>query len=173
MAEVMAEARYAGHHKKKLVLVFSAIRHLAENLRREGWQVDYVKLEDAGNTQSLKGEVERAQTRRSISNVMMTEPGEWRLRQELAHIEPFWFAVTAEQSEQALDYFLTHVLPHFGETQDAMLIDQKFLHHAVLSPYINLGLLDPLRVCRRVEQEYKKGRVALASAEGFIRQIIG
>ena len=62
MAEVMAEARYAGHHKKKLVLVFSAIRHLAENLRREGWQVDYVKLEDAGNTQSLKGEVERAQT---------------------------------------------------------------------------------------------------------------
>ena len=57
MAEVMAEATYAGHHKKKLVFVFSAMRHFAETLRREGWQVDYVKLEDAGNTQNLKDEV--------------------------------------------------------------------------------------------------------------------
>ena len=30
MAEVMAEATYAGHHKKKFVLVFSAMRHFAE-----------------------------------------------------------------------------------------------------------------------------------------------
>ncbi len=88
-------------------------------------------------------------------------------------LEPFWFAVTHEQAEQALDYFLTHSLPQFGETQDAMLMQNKFLNHAVLSPYINLGLLDPLSVCRRVEQEYRKGRVPITAAEGFIRQIIG
>ncbi len=61
MAEVMAEATYARHHKKKFVLVFSAMRHFAQSLREAGWQVDYVKLEDEGNTQSLKGEVARAQ----------------------------------------------------------------------------------------------------------------
>jgi deoxyribodipyrimidine photolyase-related protein len=88
-------------------------------------------------------------------------------------ITPFWFAVTHEQAEAALDHFLIHALPRFGETQDAMLVGNSFLHHAVLSPYINIGLLDPLDVCRRVEKEYHKGRVPLASAEGFIRQIIG
>jgi deoxyribodipyrimidine photolyase-related protein len=88
-------------------------------------------------------------------------------------ITPFWFAVTSEQAEQALEHFLQTSLPRFGETQDAMMTGQKFLNHAVLSPYINLGLLDPLHVCRRVEAEYKKGRVPLAAAEGFIRQIIG
>ena len=88
-------------------------------------------------------------------------------------IAPFWFGVTHEQAEAALDYFLVHSLPRFGETQDAMLVGQAFLHHAVLSPYINIGLLDPIDVCHRVEKEYRKGRVPLASAEGFIRQIIG
>ena len=88
-------------------------------------------------------------------------------------IDPFWFAVTRADAERALEHFLHHALPHFGETQDAMLTGQHFLHHAVLSPYINIGLLDPLQVCRRVEEEYRKGRVPLAAAEGFIRQIIG
>ena len=87
MAEVMAEATYARHHKKKFVLVFSAMRHFAETLRREGWHVDYVKLEDDGNTQSLMGEVERAKQRHNVSDVVMTEPGEWRLSQELQLIE--------------------------------------------------------------------------------------
>jgi deoxyribodipyrimidine photolyase-related protein len=271
MAEVMAEATYARHHKKKFVLVFSAMRHFAEELRREGWTVDYVALEDVGNTHSLKDEVTRAMKRHNASHVHMTEPGEWRLKQELSDIEmredtrflcshaafrqwaegrkelrmeyfyrdmrrqtgllmngdkpeggqwnfdsenrkpakggapmpkpaafepddvtqaciamtkriapgnfgdilPFWFAVTRAQAEQALEHFLVNALPSFGETQDAMLQDQKFLHHATLSPYINLGLLDPLHVCKRVELEYKNGRVPIAAAEGFIRQIIG
>ncbi len=43
----------------------------------------------------------------------------------------------------------------------------------MLSPYINVGLLDPLEVCRRVETEYRAGRAPLAAVEGFVRQIIG
>ena len=35
------------------------------------------------------------------------------------------------------------------------------------------GLLDPLAVCGRVEDEYRAGRAPLNAAEGFIRQIIG
>jgi deoxyribodipyrimidine photolyase-related protein len=271
MAEVMAEATYARHHKKKLVLVFSAMRHFAEELRQEGWTVDYIKLDDSANTQSLPGEIERAKKRHRMSNVIMTEAGEWRLRELLApydpleddrficshatfrawasgrkelrmeyfyrdmrrttgllmvdgepegdrwnfdaenrkpadgalllpqphqetpdaitndvlalvtsafpnsfgDAEPFWFAVTRQGAEAALTYFLKKILPQFGDTQDAMLKDHRFLNHSLLSAYINIGLLDPLDVCHRVETEYKKGRVAIASAEGFIRQIIG
>ena len=63
MAEVMAEATYARHHKKKFVFVFSAMRHFADRLVQEGWTVDYVKLDDDGNTQDLKTELARAQSR--------------------------------------------------------------------------------------------------------------
>ena len=44
---------------------------------------------------------------------------------------------------------------------------------ALLSPYINCGLLDPLHLCRQVEAAYRRGRVPINAAEGFIRQIIG
>jgi deoxyribodipyrimidine photolyase-related protein len=47
------------------------------------------------------------------------------------------------------------------------------LYHALISPLINVGLLEPLDVCRRVEACYYDGSARLNSVEGFIRQIIG
>ena len=38
-----------------------------------------------------------------------------------------------------------------------MLEGEAFLYHSVLSIYINVGLLDPLDVCRRVEAAYRAG----------------
>jgi len=96
-----------------------------------------------------------------------------RFGEHFGDLEPFWFAVTAEQAEAALDHFVENLLAHFGDYQDAMLTDQRFLYHSVLSLYINAGLLDPLAVCRRVEAAYRAGRAPLNAAEGFIRQIIG
>jgi deoxyribodipyrimidine photolyase-related protein len=54
-----------------------------------------------------------------------------------------------------------------------MLRGDRYLNHAVISAYMNLGLLDPLEVCRRAEAEWRAGRAPLNSVEGFIRQIIG
>ncbi len=279
MAEVQAEASYVRHHKKKIAFLFSAMRHFAEELRRQGWLVDYIKLDDPSNTGNFSGEIARAICKHCITDIVVTEPGEHRVLQEIKswsaalslpvnilpdtrflcsisdfktwaagrkqlrmeyfyrdmrrktgllmngdqpeggqwnydaenrnpasrdllmpqplhvspdeittqvlalvsarfshHIgtlEPFWFAVTARQAKEALTHFLAHGLPHFGDYQDAMLRDEKFLYHSILSAYINAGLLDPLVVCRAVEAEYRKGRVPLNAAEGFIRQIIG
>ncbi|ERP95977.1 hypothetical protein Q666_05150 [Marinobacter sp. ES-1] len=39
MAEVHSEASYTNHHTKKLVFIFSAMRHFAQELEREGWRV--------------------------------------------------------------------------------------------------------------------------------------
>jgi deoxyribodipyrimidine photolyase-related protein len=64
-------------------------------------------------------------------------------------------------------------LPQFGDYQDAMLKDQKFLYHSLISFYLNLGLLDPLDTCRAVEAAWRAGHCPLAAAEGFIRQILG
>jgi deoxyribodipyrimidine photolyase-related protein len=81
IAEVMDEAEYVRHHKQKLVLVFSAMRQFAERLRERGFRVRYVRLDDAGNTQSLDGEVLRALAEQPYDRVVVTEPGEWRLAQ--------------------------------------------------------------------------------------------
>ncbi|MDC3348189.1 cryptochrome/photolyase family protein, partial [Paracoccaceae bacterium] len=84
MAEVTAEATYVGHHKKKLTLIFSAMRHFAEGLREKGWTVDYVTLSDPYNTGDLGRELRRALTRHAADKVIVTEAGEHRLRAEMA-----------------------------------------------------------------------------------------
>lgn len=88
-------------------------------------------------------------------------------------LRPFGFPTDEAQAQESLEHFLTHHLATFGDYQDAMLQEDKFLHHSILSVAINIGLLDPLYVCKRVEAEYHAGKVAINSAEGFIRQIIG
>ena len=277
MAEVAGEASYVRHHKKKIAFLFSAMRHFAAELREAGWVVDYVRLDDADNSGSLVGEVLRAAERHGATQVRVTEPGEWRVLQDLqaldqaldleilpddrfiaSHaefenwaegrkalrmeyfyremrrktgllmdgsepaggqwnfdhdnrkaavrdllmpeplrvapdaitrevldlvearfadhfgtLEPFWFATTRINAEAAFAHFLQTALPRFGDYQDAMLAGEKFLYHAVVSLYLNCGLLDPLEMCRAVEAEYRAGRAPLNAAEGFIRQIIG
>jgi len=88
-------------------------------------------------------------------------------------LEPFWFATSRAEAEEARAHFMAHALPQFGATQDAMLRGEHFLNHAMLSLYLNAGLLDPLETCRLAEREYTAGRAPLNAVEGFIRQIIG
>lgn len=88
-------------------------------------------------------------------------------------LEPFWFGVTREDAKLAWQDFLSHSLPYFGDYQDAMLSDERFLFHSAISHYLNIGLLDALDISKQVEKEYLAGRIPLNAAEGFIRQIIG
>jgi deoxyribodipyrimidine photolyase-related protein len=279
MCEVWEEATYVRHHKKKIAFIFAAMRHFAEELRAEGWQVDYRTLKETGAAGGLTSEVARAALRYKPDRIVVTMPGEWRLleamrgwpdrlglpveiladdrflcsREEFAawvkgrkqlrmeyfyremrrktgllmdgeepaagrwnfdhdnrkaakpdllmprplhfepdattrgvlrlvggrfgdhfgDLEPFWFGVTRAQAEQALTHFVDNTLLRFGDYQDAMLEGEAFLYHSVLSIYLNVGLLNPLDVCRRVEAAWRAGRVPLNAAEGYIRQIIG
>lgn len=88
-------------------------------------------------------------------------------------LDGFNFATTREGALSALDHFITHALPRFGDFQDAMLSENKFLYHAVISPYLNAGLLGPLEICQAAEAAYKEGHAPINAVEGFIRQIIG
>ncbi|WP_333674560.1 (6-4)DNA photolyase [Agrobacterium tumefaciens] len=88
-------------------------------------------------------------------------------------LENFGFAVTRADAERALSAFINDFLMNFGATQDAMLQDDPYLNHSLLSFYINCGLLDALEVCRAAERAYYEGAAPLNAVEGFIRQIIG
>lgn len=85
----------------------------------------------------------------------------------------FGYAVTAADAARQAAHFLAHALPRFGDYQDAMLTGEPYLWHSILSPYLNVGLLDPLDLCRRAEAEYRGGRAPLNAVEGYIRQILG
>lgn len=88
-------------------------------------------------------------------------------------LDAFGWPTTAEQAEEVLADFLSKILPGFGDWQDAMAYGEPWMWHGLISTSINLGLLDPLDVCRRAEVEYRKGHAPLNAVEGFIRQILG
>lgn len=89
-------------------------------------------------------------------------------------LEPFNWAVTREQALQVLDTFVETRLTTFGPYEDAMVTGQDTLWHALLSPYLNLGLLSPLEVIERVEAAFQeRDDLSINSVEGFIRQVMG
>ncbi|MGL4811716.1 MAG: cryptochrome/photolyase family protein, partial [Beijerinckiaceae bacterium] len=81
--------------------------------------------------------------------------------------------VTRAQALQALDDFIVHDLPFFGDYQDAMRAGAPFVFHSLLSPALNIGLLTPLEVCIAAERAWRAGQAPLPAVEGFIRQILG
>jgi deoxyribodipyrimidine photolyase-related protein len=96
-----------------------------------------------------------------------------RFHNHFGSLESFAWPVTREQALTALDDFITHRLPGFGDYQDAMVTGEDVLNHSLLSPALNLGLLSPLEVCQAAEAAYHAGTAPLNAVEGFIRQILG
>ncbi|CAN5406937.1 cryptochrome/photolyase family protein [soil metagenome] len=78
--EVAAETSYVRHHKRKITLILSAMRHFADALRAAGWTVDYIRLDDPENSGSFTGEVARAVNRHGPEAIRIVEPGEWRVK---------------------------------------------------------------------------------------------
>ena len=134
------------------------------------WNFDAENRKPAKNS-SLMQQPVRTETD-TITNEVL-ELVEERFPENFGTLRPFWFAVTREGALEALDAFIEHCLPCFGDFQDAMLENQKFLFHSVLSQYINAGLLQPLEVCRKAEAAWYSGHAPLNAVEGYIRQIIG
>ncbi|MEB3321835.1 MAG: cryptochrome/photolyase family protein [Synechococcaceae cyanobacterium] len=87
--------------------------------------------------------------------------------------EPFTWPVTRSQALEALEHFIATRLEGFGPWQDAMVRGQPTLWHSLLSPSLNLGLLHPMEVIRRLEEAGRSLGTPPASLEGVIRQILG
>lgn len=81
LCEVMEEARYVPHHPQKIAFLFSAMRHFADELRRHGYRVRYVRLDDPENSGSFSGEVARALASGDFGRLVAAELGEWRVLQ--------------------------------------------------------------------------------------------
>ncbi|CAM3406655.1 cryptochrome/photolyase family protein [Aquirufa ecclesiirivi] len=80
-----------------------------------------------------------------------------------------YYPCTHADANIALDLFIQERLVHFGVYEDAILAQESTLFHSVLSPLINVGLLNPAQIVARIIQ----AQAPLNSLEGIIRQIIG
>ena len=87
-------------------------------------------------------------------------------------MKPTW-ATTRKGALKQLNYFIKNHFANFGPYEDAMALDSWTLHHSLLSPYLNNGLLHPGEVIDAALVAFEKGKVQIESAEAFIRQIIG
>ncbi len=85
----------------------------------------------------------------------------------------FIYPVTFTGADEWLDQFISHRLKHFGTYEDAMVKDQPFLYHSLLSPLLNCGLLEPQQVLDKVLDKALASDTPLNDLEGFIRQLTG
>ena len=84
-----------------------------------------------------------------------------------------FYPVTFEEAAVWLDNFLKTRFAGFGKYEDAIVANESFLHHSVISPLLNIGLLSPQQVIDRALESAARYAVPLNSTEGFIRQVIG
>jgi len=86
---------------------------------------------------------------------------------------PLLFAVTAEDAERWLDDFIDQRLEKFGIYEDAIVATESVLHHSLLTPMLNIGLLSPQQVIDKVLAVSTHKDIPLNSLEGFLRQVLG
>ena len=92
---------------------------------------------------------------------------------ELNHEQTKTWATTRSGALAQLNYFIEHHLAGFGPYEDAVTTENWALHHSLLSPYLNNGLLNAREVVSAAIRAYRDGRVPIESVEGFVRQIVG
>lgn len=93
--------------------------------------------------------------------------------EELGHEPSSTWATTRAGALKQLEHFLDNHLAGFGPYEDAVSKDDWSLHHSLLSPYLNNGLLHASEVVAAVIDRYEQGLAPIGSVEAFVRQVIG
>lgn len=92
---------------------------------------------------------------------------------QLGHQATTTWATTRQGALTQLDYFIEHHLAGFGPYEDAVAADNWAMHHSLLSPYLNNGLLHASELVAAATKAYELGKAPIESVEAFVRQVIG
>lgn len=87
--------------------------------------------------------------------------------------QEFNYPTTHAESKVWLANFLHTRFVEFGDYEDAIVSKELILHHSVLTPMLNVGLLTPEYILEETLKYGIKQDIPLNSLEGFVRQIIG
>ena len=100
----------------------------------------------------------------SVEKRFVDHPGE---------LTTFAYPVTRLDALTMMHDFFTSRIDTFGVYQDAMMVNEPWMSHSLLSAAMNLGLLSAKEVIEAAMKTYQTKPHTLASIEGFIRQILG
>jgi deoxyribodipyrimidine photolyase-related protein len=84
MAEVTGEATHVWSHKARIAIFLAAMRHFRDELRARGIAVHYRELVDS----TFGAELTKSVRQLRPEKVIVVEPGEWRVEQELKKAVP-------------------------------------------------------------------------------------
>jgi len=145
---------------------------LMENAKPVGGQFSF----DADNRNPYKGQVPVPTPPISPPDEITSEVIAY-VGQKYAHhfgsIEGFDMPCTQADCDRMWSFALDHLLPTFGPFEDAMRDDHPQLFHSRTSAFVNLARHLPIQLVGDVERAARKNLIPLASAEGFIRQLLG
>lgn len=85
----------------------------------------------------------------------------------------FVYPSTFDESKRWFKQFLEKRFLEFGDYEDAIVAGENILHHSVLTPMLNIGLITPKYIVEETLNFSERHKIPLNSVEGFIRQIIG
>ncbi len=85
----------------------------------------------------------------------------------------FNYPCTFDESRKWLHNFLKYRFHDFGPYEDAVVQNEIILHHSLLSPLLNSGLLSPGYVLEQAIEYAALNNIPMNSLEGFVRQILG
>ena len=83
------------------------------------------------------------------------------------------YPYTKEAAEKWLQQFFETRFHEFGVYEDAIVRNESILNHSVLTPMLNVGLLQPMQIVETAIVYAEKNNIPINSLEGFVRQIIG
>ncbi len=155
---------------------YRAIRQRSGLLMEAGKPVGGKFSYDHDNRKPFRGEVPVPQRPRYQPDNITKEVLElvaWRFPKHFGTLDGFDLPVTAQQCNEAWNFALTRLLPHFGPWEDAMAANEPDLFHSRISALMNLSRVLPRKAVADVAAAYANGQISLESAEGFIRQVLG
>ncbi|OEJ99735.1 cryptochrome/photolyase family protein [Roseivirga misakiensis] len=83
------------------------------------------------------------------------------------------YPTTRDETKKWLEQFFNYRFHGFGDYEDAIVTNESYLHHSVLTPMMNVGLIQPKEVIEEAVKYANDHDVAINDLEGFIRQILG
>ena len=83
MMELKQETDYVVHHRQKVLAFFAAMRAFGNALNTAGHQVNYIKLDDDTNEQSLTQNLQQLMKKYEVTTLECQQPDEYRLDHQL------------------------------------------------------------------------------------------
>jgi len=174
MAELSQETDYVLHHIQKVVGFFAAMRHFAQWLREQGHRVDYFKITDAQNPQTLEALIQESIKRHQISRLEYLLPDEYRLDVMLAEICNK--LDIASQPYDTEHFFTTREELSVFFTEKKTFLMESFYRHMRLKHQILVDGANPRGGKWNYDHNNRspfKGEVAVAPPKVFSRDVSG